>query len=123
LEKTPKAEYSMKDLDATLRKISIATSVVAISLMIYGFADAVIDEPVLSFPGGSVLPLSDFFSFPLVPLSITAMSAGILMLCALPGIRVSLALGLYIRSRDVVDAAVALIVLFELFLSFHFSVR
>jgi uncharacterized membrane protein len=46
-----------------------------------------------------------------------AMNAGLVMLCLLPGLRIVLALGIYLRRRSLVDFMVAAIVLLELLLS------
>jgi uncharacterized membrane protein len=114
-------EDRMEDLEAKMQQISLIISVIAIGLMVYGFADAMFQGNSFSLPGFSALPMAAFSQFTHPTLGLWLMSAGIVMLSALPGIRILLALVLFIRSRHLLDTLVTLVVLLELLFSIHFS--
>lgn len=105
------------DMEAATRKVSVIVSVLALSLMIVGFADAVLGGMALTVPGSSVLPISRLVHVGQVPLSLAAMSAGVLLLALLPTVRVLLAAVLYIAQRGTLNVAASLAVLVELILS------
>jgi hypothetical protein len=112
----------MEDLDQKMRWISLIVSIIALSLMIFGFVETVVHGASLTFPGRPVLPLNHLSRLSESPIGLIAMSGGILLLGALPSIRVLLALGLYLRSLDIRNALASLVVLLELLLSIHFSI-
>ncbi|MGE0826190.1 MAG: DUF1634 domain-containing protein [Candidatus Binatia bacterium] len=100
-----------------MQKVSMLVSVIALGLMVVGFLDLVVSGTSVTIPGGSVLSLPALAHPGQAPISLVAMSAGIILLALLPSVRVVLALRLYLRRRDVLNALVALVVLLELLLS------
>ena len=72
-----------------------------------------------SLPGLAVLPLPALVHPLQEPLSLDAMSAGIVLLALLPSARVLLALWLYARQRNLVNVLAALVV----FLEFIWSIQ
>jgi uncharacterized membrane protein len=104
-------------LEERMQKVSLGVSLAGVGLMVAGFVDMLINKASSSIPGGSVLPLPMFTHLSQVPASLVAMSAGIALLALLPALRVLLALWLYLRHRDVLNALAALIVFLELLLS------
>lgn len=112
----PKAE-APDGLEAKMQKVSLVVSVAGLSLMASGFVGTLVNGASFSVPGGSVLPLPMLLHPSQIPVSLIAMSTGILLLALLPTARVLLALWLYIRHRDGLDTVVALIVVLELLLS------
>jgi hypothetical protein len=105
------------DLEATMQGVSLLVSLVGLGLMVAGFIDMLVVGASLSVPGRSVLALPKLVHPGQVPVSLTAMSAGIVLLALLPALRVLLALGLYLRRHNTLNALVALIVFLELLLS------
>ncbi len=105
------------DLEATMQRISLIVSLVGLGLMLAGFVDMLIIGASFSIPGGSVLPLPRLTHPSQVPISLAAMSAGIVLLALLPSLRVLLALWLYLRRHNILNTLVALIVFVELLLS------
>lgn len=100
-----------------MQKVSRIVSVIALGLMVVGFVDLLVSGTSVTIPGGSVLSLPTLAHPGQAPISLVAMSTGIILLALLPSVRVLLALRLYLRQRDVVDTLVALVVLLELLLS------
>jgi hypothetical protein len=100
-----------------MRRVSLIVSLIGLGLMLAGFLDMLISGASLSIPGGSVLPLPRFAHPSQVPMSLAAMSAGIVLLALLPSLRVLLALWLYLRRHSILNSLVALIVFVELLLS------
>jgi uncharacterized membrane protein len=117
-EKTPPSQIEASgDLEEKMQKVSLGVSLAGVSLMVAGFGDMLVNKASSSIPGGSVLPLPMFIHLSQVPASLVAMSAGIALLALLPALRVLLALWLYLRHRDALNALAALIVFLELLLS------
>ncbi len=85
--------------------------------MLAGFASMIFGGMTLSPPGASALTLPKLTTFTNRPFSSVSMSAGIILLAILPGIRVGLAFLEYLRQRKLLDSLVALIVLVELLVS------
>jgi len=108
---------NQSDLDSRMQKISLATSLLGLGLMVFGFAAVLIHGTPLSIPGMIALsPLAIKTGTP-VPLGLATMSAGIAVLALLPVLRVLLALFLYLQNRQVLNVAVALFVFIELLVS------
>ncbi len=105
------------DLEEKMQKVSLGVSLAGVGLMVAGFVDMLVNKAFSSIPGGSVLPLPMFIHLSQVPVSLVAMSAGIVLLALLPTLRVLLALWLYLRHREVLNILAALIVFLELLLS------
>jgi uncharacterized membrane protein len=117
-EETTSSEVKAPDdLEERMRKVSLGVSLAGVGLMVAGFVDMLINETSFSIPGGSVLPLPSLVHLSQTPLSLVAMSAGIVLLALLPALRVLLALWLYLRHRDGLNTLAALIVFLELLLS------
>jgi uncharacterized membrane protein len=117
-EKTRPSQAEAPDgLEEKMQKVSLGVSLAGVGLMVAGFVDMLINRAPSSIPGGSVLPLPMFIHLSQVPVSLVAMSAGIVLLAMLPALRVLLALWLYLGHRDVLNALAALIVFLELLLS------
>jgi uncharacterized membrane protein len=117
-EKTPPSQVEASgDLEERMQKVSLWVSLAGVSLMVAGFGDMLVNKASSSIPGGSVLPLPMFVHLSQVPVSLVAMSAGIVLLAILPTIRVLLALWLYLRHREKLNSLAALIVFLELLLS------
>ena len=110
-----KEPYS--DLEARMQKISLATSLLGLGLMVFGFVDVLIHGTSLSIPGMVALSPLMIKSGTRVPLGLATMSAGIVVLALLPILRVLVALSLYLRNRQVLNVVVALLVFIELLVS------
>ena len=104
-------------LEARMRKVSLVVSLLGLALMCYGFLETLFSGTAFSLPGHAVLPLKDLLSLPTASLGLVSMSAGVILLSMLPAIRVVLAIWLYLRSRDLLNTAGALVVLLELLAS------
>ena len=105
------------DLEATMRKISLVTSLLGLGLMVFGFVDLFVQGASLSIPGMSALSPLLIRSGARISVSLVTMSAGIVILALLPMLRVLLALSIYLRSRQVLNVVVALLVFVELLMS------
>lgn len=105
------------DLEIAMQWVSLVISMVGLGLMVAGFIDMLIVGASFSVPGGSVLALPRLTHPSQVPVSLAVMSAGIVLLALLPALRVLLALWLYLRRHNILNALVALIVFLELLLS------
>jgi uncharacterized membrane protein len=106
-----------RDLEARMQRISLLTSVVSLGLMVFGFVDMLVHGTSLSIPGIAALSPLMFKSGTRIPLSLLTMSTGIVVLALLPILRVVLALSLYLRSRQMLNVVVALLVFIELLVS------
>lgn len=102
------------DLESRMQKISLMTSLLGLGLMILGFVDLLVHRTSLSIPGMIALSPQMIISGPRIPLSLLTMSAGIIVLALLPILRVLLALSLFVRTRQVLNVMVALLVFVEL---------
>lgn len=114
-------ETPARVLEHRMRTISILISLVALALMLIGFAAglATADDGV-AVPGKVSITPARIFSMQSVSGGLSEMTAGILLLAALPGARIILAIWLYLRSREFLNTLVALAVLVELLLSTRF---
>jgi hypothetical protein len=115
--KRPYNTETCGDLDARMQQVSLIVSLVGLGLMLAGFVDLLLKHVTFAFPGDPVLPLPGFVHVSQVPVSLVAMSGGIVLLALLPAIRVLLALWLYLCRRSILNTLVALIVFVELLLS------
>lgn len=106
-----------KDLEATMQKISLVTSLLGLGFMVFGFVDMLAHGTSLAIPGVAALSPQILKSGTEIPLSLLAMSAGIVVLALLPILRVLLALSLYLRNRQVLNVVVAFVVFIELLAS------
>ena len=102
------------ELEATMQKLALVVSLTGLSLMVSGFVVNLFKGATWSLPGMAVLPLPMLVHPLQEPLSMDAMSAGIVLLALLPSARVLLALWLYARQRNLVNVLAALVVFLEL---------
>ena len=107
----------MESLEITMQFLSRLVSLIGIVCMAFGFVRLFIIRGVLILPGDPTLPLPEFLQISHEPLSILAMSVGILMLALLPSFRVLISLFTYIHRKDMVDVLVAFVVFLELLFS------
>ncbi len=104
-------------LDAHMRTVSQAVSAVALTLMIAGFAAAMLSGHNAKGLDEPVVPLGQLVRSAAGSWPFAAMSVGIALLALLPSARVLLAAWAYLRQRKLTDVIVALLVLAELILS------
>ncbi len=104
-------------LERIMHRVAVVVSVVAVLLMATGFGYTFLLHPMPAIPGAPALPPGEVWHLDAPDWGIWAMSMGILLLALLPPLRVLLALVLFLRKRDLLDVAVALIVLAELLIS------
>lgn len=102
------------ELEATMQKLALVVSLTGLSLMVSGFIFNLFTGATWSLPGMAVLPLSALAHPLQEPVSLDAMSAGIVLLALLPSARVLLALWLYARQRNLLNVVAALVVFLEL---------
>jgi hypothetical protein len=102
-----------------MRRASIAFSIPGLTLMVLGFFVSVLAAKTQQIPGDPMLPFDALFPLSADPafIGLLAMSAGIVILAALPVVRIFLALWLYVKGADWINAATALGGLLELFAS------
>lgn len=92
-------------------------SIIALGLMAIGFVETMTDTRHIILPGTSALPLSQLISPHSFFNGLPAMTMGAILLAAIPTARILWAIWIYVKVRDFVDVAVAIVVLVELFLS------
>jgi hypothetical protein len=112
---SPSEEPKKGSLNA--QTVSRVISLAGLGLMVAGLLIKVARMASVSIPGGSSLSLVGLLELTHEPLSLDAMSVGILFLALLPAVRVLLASGEFMRRRETLSALAALIVLLELLVS------
>ena len=105
---------SEADIESAMRRTSLIVSVIALALMVGGLLQLALFGRGAAGAHYPVVPLSQFLHPLKPPLGLMAVSTGVVLLCLLPAVRVVLALWVYVRSRSVFNALVALLVLLEL---------
>jgi len=110
------ASMPSTEFDSVTRKISLVVSLLALGLMVGGLIATLRHSASLT-AATKVLPLSAFRHIAQAPRGLLVMSTGIFLLALLPSVRVGLALYLYLRRRNLLEALIALVVLCELLLS------
>jgi uncharacterized membrane protein len=105
------------DMEAKMHKISLGTSLLGLGLMVFGFIYLVVQGGGLSMPGVAALSPRVFRTGAQISPSLLAMTAGIGVLALIPILRVLLALLIYLRNHQALNAGVALIVFIELIVS------
>ena len=101
-----------------MRRVSVIFALTALLLMGLGFAIYVLScHNPLTLPGDTAVPVSKLLHPRGICLGLVLMSLGIVLLGALPGIRVLLSLVLYVRRHAWTDVLVAAGVLLVLILS------
>jgi hypothetical protein len=116
-QKIPAEAPRPDDVEKGMKRASLIVSSVALALMIAGFLDTAVKPTPLSVPGASVLPFPAWTHLSQSPVSLIAMSVGIVLLALLPTVRVALALWYYVRRHDALNSVAALIVVVELLVS------
>jgi uncharacterized membrane protein len=106
-----------------MQKVSRAVSLGGMGLMCSGFIEMLLDatDPSFTLPGASVLTLGDLIHLQTSSLGLILTSAGVIVFCLLPAVRVILALWLYLRLRDLFSTLIAAVVFLELMVSIHLS--
>lgn len=104
-------------LEVTMRRVAGVVSFIAVILMALGFVDTLAQGGMSSLPDVAAVPPWRLFHPADVPVGLWTMSAGILLLALIPILRVLLAVVVFARRRDLLDVAVAIVVLLELLLS------
>ncbi len=110
-------------LEARMQKVSRVVSLAGMGLMCSGFIEMVLNatDSSLALPGAAVLPLKNLIHLQTSSLGLILASAGVIVLCLLPAVRVILALWLYLRLRDLFNTLIAVVVFLELMVSIHLS--
>jgi uncharacterized membrane protein len=110
-------------LEARMQKVSRAVSLGGMGLMCSGFIEMLshATDHTFALPGAAVLPLRDLIHLHTSSLGLILTSAGVIVFCLLPAVRVILALCLYLRSRDLFSTLIAVVVFLELLVSIHIS--
>jgi uncharacterized membrane protein len=110
-------------LEARMQKVSRVVSIGGMGLMFSGFIEMLLNatDSSLALPGAAVLPLKDLIHLQTSSLGLILASAGVIVLCLLPAVRVILALWLYLRLRDLFNTLIAVVVFLELLVSIHIS--
>ena len=109
-------------LEDRMRKVSLVISLLGLALMSFGLIDMLVEGDVFSLPGADALPLGRLIHFPPGPMGLMFASSGVILLGLLPAIRVTLALWLYLRLKDVFSMLIAVTVILELLLSIRLSI-
>jgi len=111
------AVFLLRRLRATWVRMSL------IGLMCSGFIEMLLNatDASLALPGAAVLPLKALIHLQTSSLGLILASAGVIVLCLLPAVRVILALWLYLRLRDLLNTLIAVTVFLELLVSIHIS--
>jgi uncharacterized membrane protein len=110
-------------LEARMQKVSRVVSIGGMGLMFSGFIEMLLNatDSSLALPGAAVLPLKDLIHLQTSSLGLILASAGVIVLCLLPAVRVILALWLYLRLRDLFNTLIAVVVFLEMLVSIHIS--
>jgi len=110
-------------LEMRMRKVSRVVSLAGMALMFSGFMVMGVEDAgaSLALPGAAVLPLSRLVQLQDASLGLILASAGIILFCLLPALRVMLACWLYLRLRDFSSTLIALLVFLELLASIRMS--
>lgn len=110
-------------LEMRMRKVSRVVSLAGMALMFSGFMVMGVEDAgaSLALPGAAVLPLSRLVQLQGASLGLILASAGIILFCLLPALRVMLACWLYLRLRDFSSTLIALLVFLELLASIRMS--
>jgi uncharacterized membrane protein len=109
------------DLEAAMKRVSLVLSLIGFGLMVAGLVLMLLAGATFSSTGTQA-ETSALAPFPLSAWTqaspgLVVTSAGITLLALLPIVRVLLALRLYLRGRNLRDAAATVIVFLELLLS------
>ena len=114
----PNGDQAHFDVEVWMRKISIVISALGLGLMVFGYVDIAVHGASVSIPGASALLPKAFKPGARISWGLATMSLGIIVLSLLPVLRVLLALLLYLRDRQALNIAAAIIVVVELLVSF-----
>ena len=109
-------------LENRMRRVSLVISLLGLGLMSFGLIDMLGGGDAFSLPGADALPLGSLIRFPSGTMGLMSASSGMILLGLLPAIRVTLALWLYLRLKDVFSMLIAVTVILELLLSIRLSI-
>jgi hypothetical protein len=115
----PVHEGPVEKLEVRMQKVSLVISIISMGLMCAGLVDILIGGTPYSLPGAAVLPFGDLVHLHGGSIGTLAVSIGVILLGLIPGIRVTLALMLYVRIRDAFSTLVTIAVFLELLASIY----
>ena len=113
---------AVETLENRMRKVSLVISLLGLGSMSFGLIDMLAGGDAFSLPGADALPLGSLIRFPSGTMGLMFASSGMILLGLLPAIRVTLALWLYLRLKDVFSMLIAVTVILELLLSIRLSI-
>ena len=105
------------DIEATMKQVSLLLSVAGLVLMVAGLVVMLLEGATFSSTDISALGPLPFADWKEATPGLAVVSVGIILLSILPIVRVLLALRLYLRGRNLLDAGATLVVLVELLVS------
>lgn len=106
-------------LEGRMQKVSLAVSLLGLGLMAVGLGDNLINGANYFLPGPSALTFGNLINLRSESLGTFTVSLGVILLALIPGIRVIMALLLYLRLRDLFSICVTMAVLMELLTSIY----
>jgi hypothetical protein len=112
-----KKTIEASDNDSLARRVAQILSLSGFGLMAFGFVTMLARQGTISMPGGAALPFPGVLRLAGEPISLAAMSLGILILAIVPATEVMVAEWRFIHRREILNILAALIVLMELLLS------
>jgi uncharacterized membrane protein len=105
------------DLEGAMKQVSLLLSLIGFGLMVAGLVLMLLAGATFSSTGTSALAPFPLSAWTKASPGLVVTSAGIILLALLPIVRVLLALRLYLRGRNLRDAAATVVVFLELLLS------
>jgi uncharacterized membrane protein len=109
----------LEALEVHMQKVSLAVSLLGLGLMAIGLIDLLINGADYFLPGPGALAFSNLIHLRSESIGTFTISLGVVLLGMIPGIRVILALLLYVRLRDLFSIGITLAVLLELLVSVY----
>ena len=106
-------------LERHMQKVSLVLSLVGLALMAIGLTDNLVHGEKYSLPGPAALTFGNLIHLRSESLGTFTTSLGVILLGLIPGIRVALALQLYLRLRDLFSVCITLAVFMELLASIY----
>ncbi len=105
------------DIEGSMKRISQVFSIAGFGLMVTGLILMLLSGVSVSSVGISALGIFPFAAWGKASLGLVVTSVGIILLALLPVARVLMALWLYWRGRDPLNAGATLVVFLELLVS------
>ncbi len=106
-------------LEQQMQKVSLVLSLLGLVLMAIGLADNLVHGENYFLPGSAALTFGNLIHLRSESLGTFTISLGVIILGLIPGIRVTLALRLYLRLRDLFSICITLAVFMELLASIY----